>query len=246
MTTTPEQLVQVFPLPDCPGFGDTFGAPRFVGGPHRHAGNDLPAPNGVDVLSPTDGTYEIVDNSVGGISFKVHHPGGGYVYGAHLKRHLVEDGAKVTAGQRVGIGDQTGDAALSVPHLHFEIHPFPTPPLSSLTASPFDQTKVVDQGDPKAVDPFPFLKEAQEMPQFTDDEEAALKTLIPLAGSIAQLAGLEAQTSGHTQGLIARFQEKQAISLPPPATFDGDATGPYFRQGWAAMDAAIVAGAVEL
>jgi hypothetical protein len=245
MTTTPDQLVQVFPVPECTSYEDGFGAPRFVGGFHHHAGIDLIAPNGVDVLSPTEGTYEFVDNSVGGISFKVHHPGGGYVYGAHLKRHLVEDGAEVTAGQRVAIGDQTGDATLSVPHLHFEIHPSPTPPVSSLAASPF-HIKVVDQGDPKAVNPFPFLKEAQEMPQFTDDEEAALKTLIPLAGSIARLAGLEAQTGGQTQGLIARFQEKRKTSLPPPDKFDGDDTGPYFRQGWVAMDAAIVSGAVEI
>jgi hypothetical protein len=244
MTTTPEQLVQVFPVPDCTGYSDGFGAPRFVGGFHHHAGVDIIAPTGVDVLSPTDGTYEIVDNSVGGISFKVHHPGGGYVYGAHLDRHVAKDGDTVTAGKRVAIGDQTGDAAMSVPHLHFEIHPSPTPPPEGLTASAF-HLKVVDQGDPQAVNPFPFLKEAQEMPQFTDEEEAALRTLIPLAGSIAQLAGHEAQTTGHTQGLIARFQEKKKASLPPPATVEGKPPGPYFRQGWAAMDAAIVSGAVE-
>jgi hypothetical protein len=245
MTTTPEQLVQVFPVPDFTKYTDGFGAPRFVGGPHKHAGVDIVAPTGVDVLSPTDGMYEIADNTIGGISFKVHHPGGGYVYGAHLKRHLMKDGDRVTAGDRVAIGDQTGDATLSVAHLHFEIHPSPTPPLASLTASQFD-VKVVDQGDPPAVNPFPYLKEAQEMPQFTDDEEAVLKQLIAVADSIVQLAGHEAQTTGHTLGLIARFQEKKKASLPPPATADGDDTGPYFREGWVAMDAAIVSGAVEV
>jgi hypothetical protein len=245
MTTTPEQLVQVFPVPEFTSYSDGFGAPRHVGGEHKHAGIDIIAPTGVDVVSPTGGTYEVVDNDIGGKAFKVHHPGGGYVYGAHIKKHLVDDGAEVTPGQLIAIGDQTGDATLSVAHLHFEIHPSPTPPLASLTESPF-HLKVVDQGDPQAVNPFPFLKEVQEMPQFTDAEEAALKMLVPIASSIASLAGAEAQTNGHTQGLIARFHEKTTTPLPPPDTLDGTTPGPYFREGWASMDAAIVSGAVPV
>ena len=104
------------------------------------------------------------------------------------------------------------------------------------------------------------------MPQFTDAEEAVLKrliagesvlrtliaeeavlqTLIPIAQSMVRLARHETQTNGHTRGLIARFQDGSTVSLPPPAMVDGQDSGPYFRQGWVAMDAAIVSGAVEI
>jgi murein DD-endopeptidase MepM/ murein hydrolase activator NlpD len=265
MTTTPEQLVQVFPLPDCTFYGDSLGAPR-VG--HVHAGNDLMCPNGVPILSPTEGTYEVVDNSVGGLAFKVHHPGGGYVYGAHLQSHVASDGAHVTAGQKIAVADKTGNAASTAPHLHFEIHPNPTPPLTSLHESPY-RFKVVVQGtgSPPAVDPYTYLKtaEEEEMAQFTADEEAKLRQVMALSNNVTALERVAAispalidfqrvenQATGRAVGALARFQNPAQSSVPPPRMFDIDGngqlqeTGPFFREGWKGMDDAILSGAVQI
>ncbi len=264
MTTTPEQLIQVFPLPACTFYGDSLGAPR-VG--HVHAGNDLMCPNGSDILCPTEGTYEVADNTVGGKAFKVHHPGGGYIYGAHLQSHIATNGAHVSVGEKIAVADQTGNAAFTAPHLHFEIHPDPTPPLASLHQSPYGFKVVIKgTGSPPAVNPYTYLKAAEEadMAQFTPDEEAKLRQVMGLSNNVTALERLAAispalidfqrvenPAAGRAVGAVARFQDPSPTSVPPPTLFDVDGdgnpqkTGPFFREGWKGMDDAIVSGAVE-
>ena len=64
---------------------DDFGAPRYTGGYHPHAGNDIFAPMGTPISAPFDGYAYDASNTLGGLSVIVRGSEG-YVYNAHLSR----------------------------------------------------------------------------------------------------------------------------------------------------------------
>jgi murein DD-endopeptidase MepM/ murein hydrolase activator NlpD len=127
------------PLHVCPVLGegfysDDFGAPRFAGGYHPHAGNDMFATVGTPVVAPFDGTAVATPNFLGGLAVKVYGRDG-YVYNAHLVGYGKL--GPVRTGDVVGYVGNTGDALGGPPHNHFEWHP----------------------NDGPAVNPFPYLEE---------------------------------------------------------------------------------------
>lgn len=99
-----------------------FGDPR-DGGSRAHAGLDILAPRGTAVLAPLAGT--VLDTSVnprGGKVIWLADPKGSLrMLFAHLDAWEVEPGDRVAAGQRIGRVGNTGNAAATSPHLHFEI-----------------------------------------------------------------------------------------------------------------------------
>jgi len=99
---------------------DDFGAPRYAGGYHEHAGNDILAPRGTPIRAPFDGVATDATNGLGGLSVRVTGPEG-YVYNAHLDKF----GAlgRVDAGEIVGYVGNSGDAVGGPTHDHFEWHP---------------------------------------------------------------------------------------------------------------------------
>ena len=105
-------------------FTDTFGAARATVAWHH--GVDIFAPLGTPVLAVADGTvFKIGWNTVGGNRFWLRDRQGNYFYYAHLSgfsTHAV-NGAQVKAGTVLGFVGNTGDAAGTPYHLHFEIHP---------------------------------------------------------------------------------------------------------------------------
>lgn len=101
-------------------FTDTWGAPRSGG--RSHAGVDMFAAHGTPVVAPVDGVVEHRSNGVGGPSFYLWGDDGNYYYGTHLSRYGSVTGW-VAAGTIVGYVGNTGNAAGTAPHLHFEIHP---------------------------------------------------------------------------------------------------------------------------
>jgi murein DD-endopeptidase MepM/ murein hydrolase activator NlpD len=125
------------PLRTCPVhgrgfFSRDFGAPRYAGGYHPHAGNDIFAGGGTPILAPFDGTAVATPNQLGGQAVTVYGTPG-YVYNAHLIAYG-KLGA-VRAGDVIGFVGNTGDAQGGPPHDHFEFHPRNGP----------------------AVDPYPYL-----------------------------------------------------------------------------------------
>jgi murein DD-endopeptidase MepM/ murein hydrolase activator NlpD len=121
------------PLPDqwkgvlefCPvaqprAFGDGFGAPRYVGGFHPHAGVDIVAPEGTPVYATFDGSAVNATNSLGGTAVQVYGAYG-YTYNAHLGS--IAKLGPVQAGDVIGYVSSTGLAGGSTPHDHFEFHP---------------------------------------------------------------------------------------------------------------------------
>jgi murein DD-endopeptidase MepM/ murein hydrolase activator NlpD len=124
---------------------DGFGAPRYGGGYHPHAGNDIIAPQGTPIRATFDGYARASYNGLGGNAVYVDGELG-YTYNAHLMQTGVT--GQVSAGDIVGYVGATGDT--STPHDHFEWHPNQTP--TSWPASPYGYSVIGS-----AVNPFPLL-----------------------------------------------------------------------------------------
>jgi murein DD-endopeptidase MepM/ murein hydrolase activator NlpD len=140
-------VFQVCPVDQPRGYSDDFGAPRYAGGYHPHAGNDIFAPRGTPIRATFSGTATNASNGLGGISVKVYGSLG-YTYNAHLSSvgHL----GSVSAGTIIGYVGDSGDALGGATHNHFEWHPSSIP--SSLWRSPYGYTLIGS-----AVDPYPYL-----------------------------------------------------------------------------------------
>ena len=124
---------------------DGFGAPRYGGGYHPHAGNDIIAPQGTPIRATFDGYAQAGYNGLGGYAVNVYGDLG-YTYNAHLMQ--IGYSGPVVAGQIIGYAGETGDTA--TPHLHFEWHPSVIP--SDWPASPYGYSVIGG-----AINPFPLL-----------------------------------------------------------------------------------------
>lgn len=144
------EVFKVCPVAPPRAVYDGFGAPRYGGGYHPHAGNDIMAPQGTEILATFDGYAHTSTNSLGG--YAVYVDGAlGYTYNAHLMQPGVT--GQVRAGQVIGYVGITGNA--STPHNHFEWHPYNTP--TDWPVSPYGYS-VLDSGyGPPAVNPWPLL-----------------------------------------------------------------------------------------
>jgi murein DD-endopeptidase MepM/ murein hydrolase activator NlpD len=137
------------PVPGA-GFSDDFGAPRYGGGYHPHAGNDMFAARNTKIYAPFGGSVEDSTNGLGGIAVKVYGSQG-WVYNAHLD-HIQPGvvGRTVSAGTIIGYVGNSGDAQGGATHDHFEFHTSVWP---ATWKSPYGYTQIGD-----AVDPYPFLR----------------------------------------------------------------------------------------
>jgi peptidoglycan hydrolase CwlO-like protein len=126
---------------------DGFGAARYGGGYHPHAGNDIIAPQGTAIRATFDGYARTSTNTLGG--YAVYVDGDlGYTYNAHLMQPGLT--GPVRAGDVIGYVGATGNA--STPHDHFEWHPYQTP--TNWPASPYGYSVIGT-----AVNPWPLLSQ---------------------------------------------------------------------------------------
>jgi murein DD-endopeptidase MepM/ murein hydrolase activator NlpD len=126
-------------------FTDTFGAFRGDVPGHWHHGDDIFAPLGAPVLACADGTvFSVGWNDVGGNRLWLRDGEGNEFYYAHLAAYTdaARNGKHVRAGQVIGFVGNTGDAAGTPYHLHFEVHP----------------VAYLSLGYDGAVDPTPYLE----------------------------------------------------------------------------------------
>jgi murein DD-endopeptidase MepM/ murein hydrolase activator NlpD len=142
------------PLKICPVqgngyFSDDFGAPRFAGGFHLHAGNDIVAPVGTPIVAPFAGTASATPSVLGGNAVTVRGSEG-FAYNAHLVAYGRL--GPVRTGDVVGYVGNTGDARGGAAHDHFEWHPNRIPPPGALHVSPYRQRLIGG-----AIDPYPLL-----------------------------------------------------------------------------------------
>ncbi len=114
----------VFPVGDPHQFTDTFLAPRSGG--RQHQGVDIFAPAGTGLFAVERGVIaKVGSNALGGIKLWLYGESGTTYYYAHLLDYApgIRDGLVVEAGDLVGYVGNTGNAATTPSHLHFEIHP---------------------------------------------------------------------------------------------------------------------------
>ena len=103
---------------------DTFGAPR--AGATYHRGDDIFGTLGQPVVAVTDGTvFSVGYDKTGGNQLWLLDAAGNEFYYAHLSAFstAAKNGAQVRAGEVIGFMGNTGDAAQTPVHLHFEVHP---------------------------------------------------------------------------------------------------------------------------
>lgn len=145
-----DEVFNVCPVDQPRAVYDGFGAPRYGGGYHPHAGNDIMAPQGTAIRATFDGDARISTNSLGGYAVYVYGQYG-YTYNAHLASPGVT--GAVSAGQVIGYVGTTGNA--STPHNHFEWHPYTTP--SNWPTSPYGYSVIPSSSGTPAVNPWPLL-----------------------------------------------------------------------------------------
>lgn len=110
------------------GVTDTYGANRSDVPGGWHHGDDLFAPIGTPLVAVATGTVNRVGwEKLGGWRLWVRDTAGDEFYYAHLSGYApaVLKSKKVTRGEVIGFVGDTGDAYLTPPHLHFEVHPRP-------------------------------------------------------------------------------------------------------------------------
>jgi len=124
---TPARASFVCPVAGTVRFTDTYGAPRSGG--RRHQGVDLFAKKGTALLAVTDAVVVRVHPRPygrGGISITIRARDGTTFYYAHARDLVVtRKGTRVRRGQVLGHLGNTGNAARTAPHLHFEVRPGP-------------------------------------------------------------------------------------------------------------------------
>jgi murein DD-endopeptidase MepM/ murein hydrolase activator NlpD len=115
----------VFPVKGAVNYVDTFGAFRADMKGHRHEGNDIFAKMGTPIVAVLAGTVRYSTYGIGGNNAHVTDAHGDYFYYAHMVRFAagLKSGDHVHAGEVIGYVGETGDAAGTSPHCHFEIHP---------------------------------------------------------------------------------------------------------------------------
>jgi peptidoglycan hydrolase CwlO-like protein len=144
----PNGILQVCPVDQPRAVYDGFGAPRYGGGYHPHAGNDIIAPAGTPIRAPFPGTARSSYNSLGGNSEYVYGANG-YVYNAHLSAYSEHSNGPVQTGDIIGYVGETGDTDTN--HDHFEWHPNVIP--SNWPQSPYGYSVIGG-----AVNPWPLLQ----------------------------------------------------------------------------------------
>ncbi len=105
-------------------FTDDWGAPRSGG--RTHKGNDLFARHGTPLVAVESGVItkaSDADVGLGGITLWLTGDSGTKYYYAHNALNAVRSGERVQAGQIVAYVGNTGNAATTPPHVHFQIHP---------------------------------------------------------------------------------------------------------------------------
>ncbi|HEY6835247.1 MAG TPA: M23 family metallopeptidase [Gaiellaceae bacterium] len=115
-----------FPVYGPVSFVDTFGAFRGDVPGNWHHGDDIFAPLGAPVLACADGiVFSVGWNDIGGNRLWLRDAQGNEFYYAHLSAFspLARNGLQVKAGEVLGFVGNTGDAAGTPTHLHFEVHP---------------------------------------------------------------------------------------------------------------------------
>jgi murein DD-endopeptidase MepM/ murein hydrolase activator NlpD len=204
----------VFPIYGPVAFSDTFGAAR--ADVSWHHGDDIFAPLGSPILAVAEGTlFSVGWNQIGGNRVWLRDREGNYFYYAHLAAFstLAVEGARVRAGDVIGFVGNTGDAAGTPYHLHFEIHP----------------VTLLGLGYDGAVNPTLYLRRWQRARDLQAASPAGVgwsRTPAPAAGAILLAASDISSADGLDPGSLTRALTQDAgsaVAIPVSAAPVGPA-----------------------
>jgi len=127
-------VVAPFPVAGLAWWQNDWHAYRCCPYPHLHQGLDLFAPRGTPVVAAADGIVsQRVNGPISGMAIEITDAGRTQYFYAHLSGFGpdISLGTHVYLGQVVGYVGNTGNASLTIPHLHFEVQPdgIPVPPM---------------------------------------------------------------------------------------------------------------------
>ena len=197
----------VFPVQPPFQFTDTFGAPRMVGTPdyHTHQGNDIFGTRGSPLRACVRGVIRLLgQNRLGGNKLWLVGADGSAYYYAHLSAFTegVVNGTVVNAGDVVGFLGDSGNAAGTSPHLHFEFHP----------------------GGGPAVDPFPLLDSVRK-----SDSEALFQAIRAAAATTTSTSTTTTSTSTTTTSTSTTTTSTSTTTTSTVAVLDKSAVSASTR-----------------
>ena len=188
----------VFPVYGATPPGDTFGAARSDVSGGWHHGDDLFAPAGTPLLAVAHGiVFSVGWERVGGWRLWLRDDIGNEFYYAHLSAYspLAVNGAVVNAGDVLGFVGDSGDAASTPPHLHFEVHP----------------VGLLGRGYDGAVDPTSYLRHWRHVTYLPPDSAAGWTPRVvshatPKAGAVLlRSTDISAASGGLGPASLARL-----------------------------------------
>jgi murein DD-endopeptidase MepM/ murein hydrolase activator NlpD len=204
----------VFPVYGPVEFTDTFGAAR--ADVSWHHGDDIFAPLGSPILAVAEGTvFSVGWNSIGGNRLWLRDREGNYFYYAHLAAFstLAVEGARVHAGDVLGFVGNTGDAAGTPYHLHFEIHP----------------VALLGLGYDGAVDPTSYLRHWQRAGDLASAAPIGVgwsRRSAPTAGAILLASSDISSANGLEPGSLARALTAKAVESAAAIPVSAAPVGP--------------------
>ena len=202
-----------FPVLGTASWGDTYGAGRSDVAGGWHHGDDLFVALGTPVVAIADGTvFSVGWNAVGGWRLWLEDGDGNDFYYAHLSGYtkLAHNNNHVRRGQVLGFVGNTGDAFTTIPHLHFEVHPF----------------GLLSLGYDGAVDPTRYLASWQR--------PGSVDVLPPVPLPSPNFRGSGSLTDYRRLLALRPLAKPPAPPAPPPGMEAGRARAPRKRARWRA------------
>jgi hypothetical protein len=126
-------VVGPFPVAGLSWWTNDWHAYRCCPYPHLHQGLDMFAAEGTPLVAAADGyvSQKVVDD-ISGLGVEITDASNTQYFYAHLSRFAsgLQVGQRVRVGEVIGYVGNTGNAAQTSPHLHFEVQPngVPVPP----------------------------------------------------------------------------------------------------------------------
>lgn len=208
-----------------------------------HEGLDLRAPTNANVYAAADGEVYFVghpQNHPYGLLIRIKHEHQGKIYRtiyAHLQETFVQVGQRVTAGQRIGLADNTGNSFGSHLHLTLIIDGVQTPgyPVGIVDPWPYLQASASEPAQPLPPNtpPASGLTVYTLVELFLREQANTNATIVALLGVAEPLTvlgkadearakigregqWLQVQTASNLVGFVAAwFVEENEKSLPP-------------------------------